>query len=86
MNVQSILKLLGLWSALVFLLGAVTGCSTGSGQFNANDVDMNTQFEVSWGTSVKIGFPGTINGSGSAEGTKAAKPAEPTTTIEVPNP
>ncbi len=65
--------------AIVCLVAAggclAPGCGTMKAAWEADDVAMSTQFELSWGTSIKIGFPGTVRGSASGEGEKALKAA-----------
>ncbi len=58
---------------LLGLAGCLTGCAASAVQWQVDEVQMDTQFEVSWGTSVKIGFPGTVRGSAAGQG-ETAKP------------
>jgi len=67
---------------LLALLGGCllsTGCSGAKATWKVDNVQMGTQFEFTWGTTVKIGFPGTVRGSaeGAGEITKEEPSAEP---------
>ena len=68
---------------LLIVAGCLLGCQQSAARWKVTNATMNSQFEVTWGTTLKIGFPGTFTGTAEGEGEQKkqalpAAPAQPT--------
>lgn len=70
-------------SPLTLISGCLmtAGCSKTLWNAEVRDGRMETQFEVSWGTTVKIGFPGQLDFKGEASG-ESGEPEPATVVVE----